>query len=422
MSQEKINLLSLAEQVAHKAGVSRKVAEDFLKLFASLLDETLLLQEPVKIKGLGTLKPQWNAPRKSVDVNTGEEITLAGYFKVSFSPDAALKESVNAPYAHLEPVILPGGVDADARNTTPKVITETANEPKVDVQTAQLDYLSDQASEIKGILSEIKAIGMKEERGGDVAKNNIEVSAEQGNVEMNANDVELIPLNSEQNDAEDEEYEEANESEEEVDRAFKKEGKKEEKDEQFKVNAEVDANQQNPVSVEMVKEANRKSQSVFPMLLMGIVIGVALVYILSYLNLLPGLKLPAYQPVDEEMVAEITVPVPVPDSIVLNEVSEAEPIDSLQLLFDTPRVYNEFLANEKVIPGSRLTRIAERHYGVKLFWVFIYEANKNKIPDPENVPVGVELRIPKLNPVLADPQNERCMNYLLDLQRKYLNK
>ena len=81
MSQEKINLLSLAEQVAHKAGVSRKVAEDFLKLFASLLDETLLLQEPVKIKGLGTLKPQWNAPRKSVDVNTGEEITLAGYFK-----------------------------------------------------------------------------------------------------------------------------------------------------------------------------------------------------------------------------------------------------------------------------------------------------------------------------------------------------
>jgi nucleoid DNA-binding protein/nucleoid-associated protein YgaU len=418
MSQEKLNFLSLSEHVAHKAGVSRKEAEDFLRLFASLLDETLLLQEPVKIKGLGALKPQWNAPRKSVDVNTGEEITLAGYFKVSFSPEASLKESVNAPYAHLEPVILSGGDGAENRKTTPKDKTVIVNESKEEVQAANLDYFSEQASEIKGILSEINAIGKKEEHDGDVENNSTEEPASGENEELVVEaegEKEVKEVREVKEDREDREVKEDREDREVGEEAVAEE-------EELQVVAEVNAKQQNADSSDKLKEAKRKNQSVFPMLILGIVIGVALVYILSYLNILPGLKLPAYHNVNEEVVTIVPEPELVPDTIVLNEVAEAEPIDSLQLLFDTPREYNEFLTNEKVVPGSRLTRIAERHYGVKLFWVFIYEANKSKIPDPENLPVGILLRIPKLNPVLADQNNERCMNYLLDLQHKYLKK
>jgi len=396
MSQEKINYLSLAEQLAHKADVSRKEAEDFLRLFASVLDEALVNQDPVKIRGFGTLKPQWNAPRKSVDVNTGEEITLAGYFKINFAPEAALKEAINAPYAHLEPVILPGGEDFEAKKAVRKEQAVPVSESKAEVPAANLDYLSEQASEIKGILSEINAIGKKEENNEEVVNHTIEEQAE--NIEVEEVEIpEVAETLSEEVSAEVLEVKE-------------------------EIKEKVNAKQQNTDSVDQIKEAKRKNQSVFPMLLLGIVIGVALVYILSYLNILPGLKLPVYHSEEEAIVAVIPEPDLLPDTVVVNELPEEEPVDTLQLLFDTPRDYKEFITSEKVIPGSRLTRIAERHYGVKLFWVFIYEANRDKIPDPENVPVGVVLRVPRLNPVLADPNNERCMNYLLDLQNKYLKR
>lgn len=44
--------------------------------------------------------------------------------------------------------------------------------------------------------------------------------------------------------------------------------------------------------------------------------------------------------------------------------------------------------------GQRLTLLALRYYGSKFFWVYIYEANKQRYPDPENVPAGAKLIIP----------------------------
>lgn len=52
---------------------------------------------------------------------------------------------------------------------------------------------------------------------------------------------------------------------------------------------------------------------------------------------------------------------------------------------------------EVVRPGSRLAQIARRHYGEPEFWIFIYEANQEKIADPANVPVGLEIIIPNID-------------------------
>ena len=403
MSQEKINFLSLAGQLANKAGVSRKEAEDFLKLFALVVEEALENQDQVKIKGLGTLKPQWNAPRKSVDVNTGEEITLAGYFKINFSPEASLKDAINAPYAHLETVILPGGLETEQKKSVSKEEIKPVDEPKQEAQGANLDYFNEQASEIKGILSEINAIGKKEEPVEDVVNDMVEEDNEVGEVDEVR---EVNEVNEVREVNEVDEVREVNEVRE--------------------VREVREVNEVREVGEEVLVEApvsvKAKGQSVFPMLLLGIFIGVALVYILSYLNILPGLKLPAYQAEEQKVLAVVPESEPLPDTIIVAEVVEEEPIDTLQQIFDTPRIYEEFLASEKVVPGSRLTRIAERHYGVKLFWVFVYEANKEKIPDPENVPVGILLKIPRLDPRLTDVGNERIMNYLLELQNKYLKK
>ena len=56
---------------------------------------------------------------------------------------------------------------------------------------------------------------------------------------------------------------------------------------------------------------------------------------------------------------------------------------------------------EKIIPktvpltaGSSLRQIAEEYYGDRVFWVYIYEYNKDKIKNYNNIPVGTEIRLP----------------------------
>ena len=44
--------------------------------------------------------------------------------------------------------------------------------------------------------------------------------------------------------------------------------------------------------------------------------------------------------------------------------------------------------------GERLTLLALRYYGSKFFWVYIYEANKARYADPDNIPAGADLIIP----------------------------
>ena len=52
-----------------------------------------------------------------------------------------------------------------------------------------------------------------------------------------------------------------------------------------------------------------------------------------------------------------------------------------------------------VKPGSRLAQIARRHYGNPDYWVYIYEANNDKIADPSKVTPGLELVIPDISEI-----------------------
>ena len=43
-----------------------------------------------------------------------------------------------------------------------------------------------------------------------------------------------------------------------------------------------------------------------------------------------------------------------------------------------------------------LPALAEQKYGNRIFWVYIYEANRDKISSPVNIPVGTDIKIPNL--------------------------
>lgn len=81
-------------------------AEAFVKAFFTLIEEALVRDRYVKIKGLGTFKLIEVNARESVDVNTGERIQIKEYTKVSFIPEASVRDAINKPFAHFETVLL----------------------------------------------------------------------------------------------------------------------------------------------------------------------------------------------------------------------------------------------------------------------------------------------------------------------------
>ncbi len=116
--------------------------QSFLKEFIALIQEALLQEGIVKIKSLGTFKLQWNESRKSVNVNTGEEIEILGHYKVSFTAETELKEFINKPFTHLDTEFL----DDEEPESTENV--------KID----PIKRFSDQAIEIASLISELSTI------------------------------------------------------------------------------------------------------------------------------------------------------------------------------------------------------------------------------------------------------------------------
>ncbi|MGL5790451.1 MAG: LysM peptidoglycan-binding domain-containing protein, partial [Bacteroidales bacterium] len=52
------------------------------------------------------------------------------------------------------------------------------------------------------------------------------------------------------------------------------------------------------------------------------------------------------------------------------------------------------IAKEAIRYGSRLTLLAQKYYGDKHFWCYIFEENKDKIQNPNQIPIGTVLVIP----------------------------
>lgn len=62
---------------------------------------------------------------------------------------------------------------------------------------------------------------------------------------------------------------------------------------------------------------------------------------------------------------------------------------------DSREVGGTALARETIRVGSTLRTLATRYYGQAVFWVYIYEENKSQIDDPDNIPLGLGVTIPK---------------------------
>ena len=69
--------------------------------------------------------------------------------------------------------------------------------------------------------------------------------------------------------------------------------------------------------------------------------------------------------------------------------------------------------------GQRLTLLALENYGDKVFWVYIYEANKDVMPNPNQLKAGTKIRIPQLPVGLINAKDASCMARAKALEDKY---
>ena len=132
MANDKMTWTELRKAVAEYANTSEQEAGQFLNALLGGIVEGLKADKQVKIKGLGSFGLKAIAPRKSVNIATGEAFTIEGYNKLTFSAESMLKESVEK---RLE------------QPKTEAVMAEINNDP--------IKKLGEQADEIVDILAEL---------------------------------------------------------------------------------------------------------------------------------------------------------------------------------------------------------------------------------------------------------------------------
>ena len=91
----KMTLQQLSEVFAKSNGVPKKTSEIFVKYLFDTVEEGLLADGVVKVKGWGTFKLVDIGARESISVSTGERVLIPGYKKVTFIPEDILLGTEN---------------------------------------------------------------------------------------------------------------------------------------------------------------------------------------------------------------------------------------------------------------------------------------------------------------------------------------
>lgn len=388
---EKLTWTDLRTQVALRAGVSEKEAARFLDALSIAIREGLKEEGMVRINGLGTFNLKAVAPRKSVNIQTGEPFTIEGYNKLGFTAEVGAKESINHP-----------PVSEEVKAAVASIIDP-------------IQKIGVQASEILDILDDLNAM---DEQNEQVTAEPTLTPAEETPTEVPI-DQPTLP-----NPIEHKMLAEAEKVKEEVEKV-----KEEVKEEVEKVKEEVkEEGEKVKEKAKKVKETgiNRPwlaaSMTVLAFFLM---MACLFLYAEYRLNLwVNGMHEKTAPPTQQESTITPTEPEQ-PEIQVepeLTEVQEAQPQPESAITPTEPEVQEETkpaavaepapfpdlsktLTTETMQNGSRLRWVAKKYYGEPDLWVFIYEANKRRYPNPNHIQIGKSIRVPLLSPEWRDLSN-----------------
>ena len=378
----KLSWVELKQAVAKKAGVSEKTAGIFLNTLVSETTALLEQGEQVRIAKVGTFKIQTVAQRRSVNVTTGASIVIPGYNKIGFAPDNGVTNLLN---------------------DNPAPLTQ---------EDTPMQKLSEQANEILDILTDM---GQSPDEDGKKTAKGRQKDGKRTAKEAETGQGEEQEQNQEAEPAAEPVAEPANEP------ANESEPRQEEKD--APEEEEQPAQQTGTQQTEPAEEQQRKPFR--PWMTIGITMIVfAVLLIFAYIFLQHKIeqwvdtisnRTEHLQTMETE---EETGDWSLTDAEDFEASGEADELQQEA----APRVYTRFIKTEKLPAGSRLAWLAYKYYGNKDLWVFIYEANKDRLKSPSRILIGTEVRVPVLDENLKDTANPETRRIIRQLEEEYLQK
>ena len=391
---EKITLQDIINLLCEKQGISPKDSETFVRTMFDVIEEALTNEKYVKIKGLGTFKLTEVNSRESVHVNTGERIEIQGHSKVSFTPDTSMKELINKPFSHFETVVLNEGVELEDTAVEEVEILETTDVSETTIVIEETtppapseEVIPTEETPIKEPIIEVPAT---EETIVEEIVEEEETIIEQPIVEepIAQEPIAEGPI--------------VEESEPEV--PVKETIEETKKEEEKTVSIEEKEETHIPV-VPQDKEKNEKSIN---RILWGVIVVLVLIILFGvYWMFLRSEETPEVKPVvpvQEEQMAE---PAPVAEDkpqeetlkiVQFIELSEEElrkervPSFADTLDYQIVGTQEEYTLQK----GETIIRASVRFFGTKKFWPYIVKHNMDVLPDPDNIPAGIRIKIPKL--------------------------
>ncbi|MBQ9822573.1 MAG: HU family DNA-binding protein [Muribaculaceae bacterium] len=356
----KITFPEIVDLIAESTSTTKRVCELFLRELFATVSQSLIDGEDVKIKGVGTFKVTRVKPRKSVSVNTGGSIEISGHKKLTFTPDKSLSEAVNQPFAQFETVFLDDAVtdeklaaidkeypslfdevekDEPVQETPKTESTPEAPEPEPQQETPVAE------PEPEAPEPEVEPEAPKADATSEPQKTEEPHAVEPAHAEPVSRPMLVgIPI-----DGPTQPKPEPEPVEEPV------------KDEYFYRPAPRNAY---TPTAEQLAAMSRKVDKRW----IGVAVGVLACCLLCWL-LMKGCgkaESGAGSGTDSDTVA----------------LAIEEPMDE-------PATVTETVTDQNV-----LSTMAAKHYGSQWFWVYIYEENKDKIANPDNVPIGTVVVIP----------------------------
>lgn len=162
--ENKILLQDLAQGVSTRTSIQKKDADNFVRNVFDIIIQYLQEEKIVKIKGLGTFKVVEVSGRDSVNVNTGERIHISGHSKITFTPDASLRDQINRPFADFETIIINEGIDLAEMERVPETeVTDEEQDETTTIDTAEQPMqASVQPVELPAVADEQPAVEAKE--------------------------------------------------------------------------------------------------------------------------------------------------------------------------------------------------------------------------------------------------------------------
>ena len=120
MSDTLLTIGEIAAVIAEKNGLSTEAATTFVEALFDTIREGVESDGMVKVRGLGTFRVISVEARESINVNTGERLTIESHSKLTFTPDSTMREIVNRPFSQFETVAVNGDITFDNASTGEK--------------------------------------------------------------------------------------------------------------------------------------------------------------------------------------------------------------------------------------------------------------------------------------------------------------